>query len=433
MKNIKIIITFILFPLQIIAQEKLSLSDAIQLALKSNLQISIAKNSSIITKQNNTYGNAGFMPTVTLNAAGSRSSNNTKQEFNTGNSVNRNGAASNFITSGIALNYIIFDGFGMFAEKERLEELEEKENFNLKEEIENVIVNTVTNYYTIVKQLQLIKTTEEGIKIYEERIKIISNKIETGSGSRQELLQAKIDLNLQKSLLLKYENELNKSKVNLSILLNQDLQKNYITENDFFVDSTLQINELASSILKENKKLLWTQKNVELAKINIKSFNSFSMPIVNLTANYNFNQTKNEVGLILLNQNLGINTGINASWNLFNGFKNKTKISEAKINLLQSKLVLEQTQKEISNTLYSAYFSYQNNLKILRLETENLNLVKENITIALERYKIGLSGSFELMTAQKSLEDAQLRLITAKYDSKFSETELLKLTGKILR
>ncbi len=430
MKNLKIILLFI-FPLQIFAQEKLSLSDAIQQALKSNLKISIAKNSSTITKQNNSYGNAGFLPTVTLNASGSRSSNNTKQEFITGAAVNRNGAASNFITSGIALNYTIFDGFGMFAEKERLKELEEKENFNLKEEIENIIVITVTNYLSIVKQIQLIKTTVEGIKIYEERIKIINNKIETGSGSKQELLQAKIDLNLQKSLLLKYEIELNKSKANLLLLLNQDLKKEYTTDNDFEVDSTLQINELAASISKENKRILWNQKNIDLAKTNIKTFNSFSLPIVNLTANYNFNQTKNEVGFILLNQNLGLNTGINASWNLFNGLKNKTKISEAKINLLQSELVLEQVQKEITNSLYATYYTYQNNLNILKLETENLYLVKENITIALERYKLGLSGSFELITAQKSLEDAQLRLINAKYECKISEIELLKLSGKI--
>jgi outer membrane protein len=430
MKNLKIILLFI-FPLQIFAQEKISLSDAIQQALKSNLKISIAKNNSTITKQNNSYGNAGFLPTVTLNASGSRSSNNTKQEFITGAAVNRNGAASNFITSGVALNYTIFDGFGMFAEKERLKELEEKENFNLKEEIENIIVITVTNYLSIVKQIQLIKTTVEGIKIYEERIKIINNKIETGSGSKQELLQAKIDLNLQKSLLLKHEIELNKSKANLLLLLNQDLKKEYTTDNDFEVDSTLQINELAASISKENKRILWNQKNIDLAKTNIKTFNSFSLPIVNLTANYNFNQTKNEVGFILLNQNLGLNTGINASWNLFNGLKNKTKISEAKINLLQSKLVLEQVQKEITNSLYATYYTYQNNLNILKLETENLYLVKENITIALERYKLGLSGSFELITAQKSLEDAQLRLINAKYDCKISEIELLKLSGKI--
>ncbi|MFN5794749.1 MAG: TolC family protein, partial [Bacteroidota bacterium] len=356
MKNLKIILLFI-FPLQIFAQEKISLSDAIQQALKSNLKISIAKNNSTITKQNNSYGNAGFLPTVTLNASGSRSSNNTKQEFITGAAVNRNGAASNFITSGVALNYTIFDGFGMFAEKERLKELEEKENFNLKEEIENIIVITVTNYLSIVKQIQLIKTTVEGIKIYEERIKIINNKIETGSGSKQELLQAKIDLNLQKSLLLKHEIELNKSKANLLLLLNQDLKKEYTTDNDFEVDSTLQINELAATISKENKRILWNQKNIDLAKTNIKTFNSFSLPIVNLTANYNFNQTKNEVGFILLNQNLGLNTGINASWNLFNGLKNKTKISEAKINLLQSKLVLEQVQKEITNSLYATYYT----------------------------------------------------------------------------
>jgi outer membrane protein len=431
MKNLKIILLLYVFPLQIVAQEKLSLSDAIQMALKSNLQISISKNNTIISKQNNTYGNAGFLPSITLNASGNRSSNNTKQEFNSGASVNRDGAASNFITSGIALNYTLFDGFGMFAEKERLKELEEKENFNLKEEIENVVVSTVTNYFSIVKQIQLIKTTQEGIKIYDERIKIITNKLQSGSGSKQEMLQAKIDLNMQKSLLLKYETELNKSKINLLLLMNQDVQKVFTTENDFLLDTTLKIDELVGSIAKENKRILWNQKNIDLAKTNIKTFNSFSLPVVNLTANYNFNQTKNEVGLILLNQNLGLNAGLNASWSLFNGFKNRTKVSEAKINLLQSKLVLEQIQKEVTNSLYTTYYSYQNNLNILALETENLELVKENINIALERYKLGLSGSFELITAQKSLEDAQLRLINAKYDCKISEIELLKLSGKI--
>jgi outer membrane protein TolC len=53
--------------------------------------------------------------------------------------------------------------------------------------------------------------------------------------------------------------------------------------------------------------------------------------------------------------------------------------------------------------------------------------------IALERFRQGVSTYLELREAQKSLEDAYDRLIAARYNTKVSETELLRLKGAIVR
>jgi outer membrane protein TolC len=67
------------------------------------------------------------------------------------------------------------------------------------------------------------------------------------------------------------------------------------------------------------------------------------------------------------------------------------------------------------------------------LEEENILLAKENVTIALERNRLGLTTILELRETQKSLEDAYNRLIQARYAAKQAETELLRLKGDLAK
>ena len=60
-------------------------------------------------------------------------------------------------------------------------------------------------------------------------------------------------------------------------------------------------------------------------------------------------------------------------------------------------------------------------------------LAKENVYIASERLRLGVTTYVELIITQKSLEDAYTRLIAARYDSKVAETELLRLKGDLVR
>lgn len=431
--RVKIIAAILFFQLKSFSQESLTVSQAIELSLKNNLQISIAKKNVEISEIKNTVGNAGMLPTLTFNSSLSKSNNNTNQEFNNGASINRQGASSSIINSGLALNYTIFDGFSMFAEKSRLEELEAQQNFNLKNEIENVISNTITLYYSIVKQEQLINAGKEGIKILEERLKIIENKINLGSASEQELLQTKIEFNNQKSQILKEINKLEGLKSDLNLLLNVIPEKEFSFETDIPINTNIQINELSKEIKKSNYQLLFTEKNIDIAKSNIKKYNGANLPKVNFNTSYNFSQTKNEVGLILLNRNLGVNAALSASWNLFDGFKNKASIQSSKVSFLQSKLLYEQLELAISSSVYKAFKTYKNNLSILELENQNQILVNQNIYMAMEKFKLGKLNSIELMIAQKNLLDAQTNLINAKFETKMAETSLLKLSGKLLK
>ncbi len=83
--------------------------------------------------------------------------------------------------------------------------------------------------------------------------------------------------------------------------------------------------------------------------------------------------------------------------------------------------------------LVKAFHKYQDDIQTLNLEEENKKLVQENLELALERFRLGASTSLELKEAQRSSEDANNRLSDARYNAKISETQLLKLSGDLVK
>jgi outer membrane protein TolC len=83
--------------------------------------------------------------------------------------------------------------------------------------------------------------------------------------------------------------------------------------------------------------------------------------------------------------------------------------------------------------LVQAYNEYTAQQKALALEEENIALAKENVDIVLEVYRLNATTLLQLKEAQKSLQDAQTRLIQARFLTKRAETELLRIKGDLLR
>ena len=192
MKKYSLIIILLAFDLVLRAQGVLTLQQAVEIALKNNYSITIAKTQADIAKKNNTLGNAGFSPSLSVNANGSYSSNNTHQEYASGLLINSNGVVSNGVNSALVLNWTIFDGMKMFATHNKLKELQAMGDLNAKIEIENAVSRIMLAYYDIVRQQQMIRATNEAIKLNEERQKISEKKFEIGSASKLDVLQVKV-------------------------------------------------------------------------------------------------------------------------------------------------------------------------------------------------------------------------------------------------
>ncbi len=415
------------------AQAKLTIEEAIEAGIKNNYNIVIEANNAKVASNNNNLGNAGMLPVVDLNASTNFGNNAVKQEFNSGLLVDKAGSKSTNVSSGVYLTWTLFNGLKMFATHEQLSGLEAMGKLSSKIQIENTLESIIVTYYNVVKQKQLINGIRENIKISDERLLIAQKRLDVGAGSKLDLLQAKTDKNAQTSSLYRENTNLESYKASLNQLLARPVETTFDVNDSIPISFQLNYEDLKTSYLKSNLNLLYASENSVLAKQQLRGTKGDLFPVINLNANYLFSRTENQAGQLLLNRNLGFNYGLTASWRIFNGFALNNRIKNAQLQVENTSYVFSNLQLQVEQQLLTAFKTYQDDQKILALEEDNLKLVKEAVTIALERFRIGSSNTLELQQIQQTYEDALTRLIGARYNGKVSETQLMKLNGSLLK
>lgn len=435
MLNRILLYILVFLPATLFAQNPnvLSYQQVVAMALESNYDIRIANNNAEIAKKQNTFGNAGFMPKLDIISNGNIATNNTNQNFSNGLEVNQDNVKSNTLNAGAYLSWTIFDGMKMFATKERLNLLAQQGELGFKMQIENTIEEVTLLYYQIVKQLQLIRGIDAAMAVSEERIKIADTKKALGSGSNVEVLQAKLDLNAQKSNLITQKYILNEYKNNLLVLIKSDVGTSFSVDTIFAFDGLKSMEEIKAQVDKMNTAILYADKNVLIGHQNIKELQSQRFPTIGLTSNYLFGRSQNEAGFALLNQNLGFNTGFTFSWNLFNGLRTSNQIKVAKMQNLNATFEVERTRLNQFSAAHIAYTRWLGDKEIMMLEEENIKLAEQSLQITTERLRLGLGNFLETKESQSTYEAAITRLVNARYNLKQSETALKKLTGDFLK
>lgn len=424
-----------LFPVGIFAQSKESLSykEVVAIALKNNFDILLARNGVEATELQNTWGNAGFLPKIDINANGNLASNNTNQQFANGLEVKQNSVQSNTINAGAFLNWTIFDGMKMFATKERLSLLAQQSKVDLKIQIENTIEEVTLAYYQLVKQDQLIKGILAAMEVSEERIKIAEKKKLLGSGSNVELLQAKMDLNAQRSNLIVQNSFLKEQKTFLLELIKADPNITFSVDTNFVFESLNSLESVKKQVLESNNNIQKLQNATLIAAQLLKETRALRYPTIGLSSNYLFGRTQNEVGFALFNQNLGLNNGLTFSWNIFNGGRTNQQMKIAKLQQQNANLLLDKGLRSAQSVTLSAYHRWLGDQEVLTIEEENIQLARQSLQISTERLKLGLGNYLETKESQNSFEAAITRLVNARYNLKQSETLLLKLCGNLVR
>lgn len=426
----------ILFYFPAKGQEVLTLEEAIATALNNNYDIQLARNDSMVAALDYTYRDAIFLPR--LNATGSNVWNRNKQnqEFSTG--TKREGKVkTTSLVGSVNLNWTLFDGFKMFATRDKAAELIKLGELGIKNQVINTVAEVINTYYNIVRQKQQLRAIEEQMSISQTRVTLAERRLDIGVGTKPDVLQSKVDLNAQKASQLEQQTLIIQLKDQLNQVMNVRNPAGYDVYDTIPLNMALNIGDLQAGIERTNPLLQISRKNIDIAGLTLKERKAERFPIVSFNSAYNFSRTNNDVALNpalpVFNQNKGPNFGFTANVPILNNFNQRRLIKQALLDIQYQELIYQNQRSELDLAVLNAFSEYEQQKKALVLEEENILLAKENVSIALEVYRLGASTIIQLREAQKSLEDAYNRLISARYNTKLAETELLRLKGDLVR
>lgn len=431
MSNIIKYTLLLLASFQIQAQEVLSIEDAIKIALENNYEIKIAKNNLKIDETNNNLANAGILPALNANVVNNNSQIDTKQTQADGSTRELNNAKNYSLSYGVGLDWTIFDGLSMFARKEQLATLEAQGKSELQATILNRISDVYLTYYDLVQQQQVMASIDSAIVISNQRVKTADNRFSIGKASKLELLNAQVDLNTDKSLLLSQKELYKNTKIRLNELLARDLQTDFKVKQEITFEENLVYDELKDLAAKQNPQLQAQILNKKLADLNLKQIKGNRYPTVRLTSGYNFTRSEASLGFITQSSGQGFVYGVSASVPIFNGFLQNKREKSAEYEVENASITLNQQKLALESQLASFYQSYKTNLELTKIEKENVEIASQNLDITLSKFKIGTITTIEVRTAQQNFIEASVRYATAQYQTKLAEINLKELSGTL--
>jgi outer membrane protein len=414
-------------------QENLTLSSALEIGLKNNLSILLQKNEEQVASNNNTIGNAGFLPVIGLTGTQATTISTTHQEQFSGTIKDVSNGQNNAFNAAAQMDWTLFDGLNMFVNKKMLGTLEDLGENGTRIVVEEIVSEIILTYYGIVQLGKLIQVAQDAVDLSMQRKRIALAKLSLGSGSQLMLLQSTVDLNTDSTSLVRQMNSLANTKADFNRLLAREVTIPYFIHDTITLNVPFQYDSLLQKALSQNSALISSRLNREIARLGVKEAQSELYPKVGLNAGYSFSQINASTGFAQFNRGYGPSFGFNLSYNIFNGFNVLREIKNAKIYLNSGDIEVRDNEQEIHLTLLKLYNDYLSNLEIVRLQLTNVDVAKENVNVAFEKYKLGSINDIELREIQQKLIDANYQLILSTFEAKKAEIGLIRMSGDILK
>ena len=425
------LLLFLFCIVKINAQEVLTIEDAMKIALQNNFDIKIASNNLDINKVNATTGNAGMLPRVTATLVDTNSIQNSSQTRQDGTTTSLDNAKNNSLNYGIGLDWTIFDGFKMFARLDQLKELQKLGEAELKRTMILKISAVNAVYFDLVQQQQQLAALDTTIVISTQRLILAQNRFAIGKSSKLEVLNAQVDLNTDKVALLRQKESYSNRKIALNQILARDSKVDFKVVDQVPVDEKLILSELIALAEKQNPQLEAQIINKRVSELELKQIKGERYPMVSVNTGYNFLDNQSSLGFTSQFTAKGLNYGLRASLNLFDGLAQNRNEKIAKILIENAKIAIEQQSLLLNSELTIAFQTYLTNLELIQLEQTNVAIAKQNLNITVDKFRIGTITTLEFRAAQLNYINAKVRYSNAQFQAKLSEIALRELAGNI--
>jgi outer membrane protein TolC len=435
MKKITSILIF--FPFIFFSQDSLSLSKAVEIGLEKNYDIRLTLKNVEINKIFNNWGEAGRLPQVNINAG---QNNSISDQRNNPISFAPYLFLSNDVSGGLAMNWTIFNGFAVRANKTKLEQLELQSENTATLAIENTIHGIILAYYQAKMQKEQLNLLSNVMTLTKEKFKQQQVKSDLGIGVKFDLLQFEGNLYTDSSNKILQNLAQRNAVRNLNLIMGEEVDKQWDLTSEIKPDLNIKdLSTLKKEMLSNNTNIKNQYINIALTQQDISLAKSQFFPVINFNSGFNSSVgvlNTNDVNSPISNaqsKNLNYYGNFTLNFKLYDGGKVRRGIKalelQNEVDQLRTSQIIDQLNFELTNV----YELYLTRLQIFELTKKAFLVAKDNMDIAKLKEESGLINSFNFRDIQMAYLSAGVALYQASYDLLESNATLLKMTGKIIQ
>ena len=408
------------------AQQALSLTDAIELALENNYDMQISKQIEKTAEIRNNWGTVGKYPYVGLTASNNNAANLNESE----------NYIQNYFSSGVNLSWTLFDGYSIRINKAKYEQLEELSHQNTAIMVESTIQSVVLAYYSVLLEKEKLNVYQKVMALSDDRFTQVKHRKDFGTSVTYDVLQAQNAYLSDKASWLVQEVAYKNALRDLNFLMAVEIGSQYELTTVFeALPKEYKLSELASEMTTNNKRLKNQYINQTLLENAVALAKSDFSPNVSFSGGTTLNRYRIDYAT---SGDSWSNSGnfygnFTLTYNLFSGGNRKRAMQIARIDEEVGKVEMSQMTHELTNQLSNIFEFYLVRKELLHVASENMAAAELNLQISREKFDSGAINSFNFRDVQNLYLNAATRKLEAVYDFIDTHTAMLRMTGTIIQ
>jgi outer membrane protein TolC len=344
-----------------------------------------------------------------------------------------NYAANRFIL-GATLNQVLFD-LGKFQVLAQNGHLEAAARGTAAEQVLASEYEAVRRFYalwTAQKQLLVLQATAERSKEFADRAQAL---FEAGRGNKGDALSAVVNLGSDRINVEKQRAVVSQAQIDLASWLarpeGQELDAVDPPLPDTPKPPPVTLDQGLELARTNRPVLVQWDAQVKAAKAFETSQAAGWAPRVNFQLQWLRSGPEANTVFTDFGQQNSVTGTIALAWDIFNGFQTDAQTKQARAQLAQAKLNLEQNERDVEGQVKVALDSLGAQLKALEVAQQNRVTASQNLDYAQERFKAGASSTLEVRDAQLKLAQAYQTLIQTRSDAEVARAGLEKAMGTL--
>lgn len=438
MKYAKIIFTSIFtmtFLVQVNAQEKITLSNAITTALNQNTSVIKSTNSleTSAASLKNAYGN--LLPTLNLNSGWNwqrtSSSGSTVLDF-FGNPQNLGATETdsrNFNLS-VGGNVTLFDGLANISTISQRKNDLQSAKYDLDKLRQDVTLQTVNLFITVLNNEKVLKFQNEDVKYNEDMLKKVKEMFDLKMKANVDLYSQEYQTSNSQLAYLQAKSNYEKSKISLLNYLSKDILKDYIfvMDSSYLPESVNNLNNIEALY----QTALMNRKDYQSTKLKLGS-SEYQLTIAkgglfpSLSGNYSFSSSATRPE-DLFNRKV-YNFGLSLNFPIFSRWSTELAIQSAQVQNKNTGEDLNALERQIKSDLKNAVLDLQTTKLQLDVSKAALKSAQETWQIKRDSYELGSATFIDQQQAYRDYIQATNNLIAAESNYVYKQFGLLSAIG----
>jgi outer membrane protein len=412
-----------------------TLNEAIELALRVQPAVVQARGAVTTAQDSKREVLGSWLPTINSNGSWGLASNS---RYNSATGTFVSADRQDSYSAGLTASLTLFDGFQRVANGRSASATLASADANLTNQQFQVALQVKQTFFNALAAAELVRVSETQIQQAEEQLKVAQEKLAAGSATRSDTLQSMVALGNAQLARLTAQTQLATAEANLARLIGYDGPVRAVGDSSLFVMAPLDTAALRDEVLRTAPSVVAADANAKAAAAGVAASRAAYFPQVQASFS---NSWSGPVGIgtdSVTNQAQYLTfrrqwqTRLSVSWPLFNGFSREGALSRAIVNRESAAAQADDARRLASAQLTQQLAALRSARSQIDIAVASQAAAEEALRVVQERYRLGAATIVDVLTAQVTLDQAQVNVVQTRLNFLVARAQLESLLGRSL-